>query len=141
MQTPFLRALAGWEAAAVNLPGAAAQTASALVVRKSRRNKRGKVPPQLIDILADAVAMGATSFRLQTNLPHIMASFSAGSQATEIDFEPWSGREMMGYFAAHVTDRKTHTGRFTLEYDGRQYECQVTLNRRRDPQQADVAWT
>lgn len=110
-------------------------------MRQSRRNKKDKVPPQLIGVLADAVAMGATSFRLQTNLPRIMASFSAGSQATEIDFEAWSGREMMDYLAAQVSDRESRTGRFTLEYLGRQYECQVTMDRRRDPQQADVAWT
>ncbi len=110
-------------------------------MRKSPRNKKGKVPPQLVGILADAVAIGATSFRLQTAPSQTMASFSAGSQAMEIDFEAWSGREMTDYLTAQVSDWKSRTGRFTLEYDGRPYECQVTLDRRRDPQQADVAWT
>jgi hypothetical protein len=108
---------------------------------KLRPNKKGQVPPQLIGILADAVAMGATSFRLEPNPPRIMASFAAGSQATEIDFEAWSGKEMMDYLADQVTDPKNKTGRFMLEYDGKPYACHVTLDRSSGPQQAEVTWT
>ena len=107
---------------------------------KSRGKKGGQAPPQLIGILADALARGATSFRLEPNPPYLMASFAAGSRAMEIDFEPWAGREIMDYIAGQVTDPKLNAGRFVLEYNGRRYTCRFTLDRKRDPQQADVAW-
>lgn len=113
---------------------------SSFVMKQPRSKSQRQAPPQLIGILADAVEMGATSFRLEPNLPHTMASFSAGSRAAEIDFEAWSGREMMEYLAEQVTDAENNTGRFVLENGGRQYECQVTLDRRRDPRKAQVAW-
>lgn len=59
--------------------------------------KQDAAPPQLIGVLADALAMGATSFRLEFNPAHIMASFAAGSQATEIDSEARSGQEMLDF--------------------------------------------
>jgi len=108
---------------------------------KPRPKKTSQVPPQLIGIVADAVAIGATSFRLEPNLPHTMASFSAGSQATEIDFEGWSGREMMDFLVGQVTDPKKKTGQFELECDGKRYACRVVLDRARGAQQAEVTWT
>ena len=108
---------------------------------KKHIKKKDVVPPQLIGVLADAVAIGATSFRLQPNGPHIMACFAAGSQATEIDFEAWGGQEMLDYLANQVTDPQSKAGRFVLEYDGKRYACQVTLDRRRGPQRAEVTWT
>ena len=107
---------------------------------KPHRKERNPVPPQLVGILADAVGIGATSFRIEPNPPHMMASFSKGSRAMEIDFEDWAGQEMMDFFVKQVRDRKTKAGQFGLEHDGRRYECQVTLDRMRDPQQAEVAW-
>ena len=52
-----------------------------------------------------------------------MASCAAGSQATEIDFESWSGQEMLDYLAYQVTDLQKGTGRFVLEYEGTRYAC------------------
>lgn len=49
------------------------------------KKKQSQVPPQLIGIVADAVAIGATTFRLEPNPPHTMASFAAGSQAMEME--------------------------------------------------------
>ena len=108
---------------------------------KAHPKKSTQVPPQLIGIVADAVAMGATAFRLEPNLPYTIASFSAGSQATEIDFEAWSGREMMDFLVSQVTDPKKKTGQFELEYDGKRYACRVVLDRARGPRQAEVTWT
>jgi hypothetical protein len=108
---------------------------------KQRRKSQGQVPPQLIGILADAVAIGATAFRLEPNPPHTMASFAAGSQASEIDFEAWSGREMMTFLADQVTDVKGRTGQFEVECDGKKYACRVVLDRLRSPMLADITWT
>jgi hypothetical protein len=108
---------------------------------KAPPKKVSQVPPQLIGILADAVAIGATAFRLEPNPPHTMASFAAGSQAREIDFEAWSGREMMDFLAAQVTDRKSKAGQFALECDGKRYACRVVLDWTRGAKQAEVTWT
>ncbi len=86
---------------------------------KPRRRSESHVPPQLVGILADAVAIGATAFRLEPNPPHTMASFAAGSQASEIDFEAWSGREIMKFLADRVTDVKKKAGQFEMECDGK----------------------
>lgn len=108
----------------------------------SRTKKQpSAVPPQLIGILADAVAIGATTFRLEPNPPHTMASFAEGMQAQEIDFEAWSGREMMDFLLRQVTDVKRRTGRFEVECDGKRYMCKVALDRIRNPVQAEVTWT
>ena len=64
---------------------------------KKRIQKTHPVPPQLIGVHVDAVAIGATSFRLVPNPPHIMASFSTASQAGEIDFENSAGQEMLSW--------------------------------------------
>lgn len=70
-----------------------------------------------------------------------MASFAAGSQAQEIDFETWAGREMMDFLADQVTDSKNKTGQFELECDGKRYACRVVLDRARGATQAEVTWT
>lgn len=106
----------------------------------ARRKKAKKVPPQLVGILVDAVAIGATTFRLEPNPPHTMASFAAGSRAMEIDFESWSGREMMDFLADQVRDPKTKTGEFELEHDGKRYACRVVLDRVRGAKHAEVTW-
>jgi hypothetical protein len=103
--------------------------------------KHSQAPPQLVGILADAVAIGATAFRLEPNPPHIMASFAAGCQAAEIDFEAWSGREMMRFLAHQVTDPKSKTGQFEVECDGKRYACRVVLDRTRGAKQAEITWT
>jgi hypothetical protein len=110
------------------------------VMSKARLKEASQVPPQLIGIVADAVAIGATGFRLEPNPPHTMASFSVGSQAMEIDFEAWSGREMMDFLVGQVTDPKKKTGQFELKCDGKMYACRVVLNRARDATQAEVIW-
>jgi hypothetical protein len=109
-------------------------------MRKAGPHKAGKAPPQFVGILADALAMGATTFRLEPNPPHTMASFSAGSRAAEIDFEAWSGREMMDFLADQVRDRKEKTGRFEVELDGTTYACRVVLDRLRGATRAEVSW-
>ena len=108
---------------------------------KKRIGKTGTVPPQLAGVHLDAVAIGATAFRLEPNPPRIMASFAAGNQATEIDFESWSGQEMIGYLLGKITNPKAKTGSFVLEYDGRSYQCPVTVDRKHNPQRVEVAWT
>ena len=110
-------------------------------MKNTPRKKASRVPPQLIGILADAVAIGATAFRLEPNPPHIMASFGAGSRATEIDFEAWSGQEMMRFLADQVTDAKNKTGQFEVECDGKRYACRVVLDQTRGAKQAKVTWT
>jgi hypothetical protein len=110
-------------------------------MKQARSKKAGKAPPQLVGILADAVAMGATAFRLEPNPPHTMASFAAGSQATEIDFEAWSGQEMMAFLAEQVMDRKEKTGSFEVELDGKTYTCRVVVDRLRSTSQALITWT
>ena len=110
-------------------------------MKNTPRKKDSRVPPQLIGILADAVAIGATAFRLEPNPPHIMASFAAGSQAAEIDFEAWSGREMMHFLAGQVTDLKNKSGEFEVECGGKRYVCRVVLDRTRGAKQAEVTWT
>jgi len=70
-----------------------------------------------------------------------MASFAAGSQASEIDFEAWSGREMMDFHAGQVTKAKKKTGHFELECDGKRYACRVVLDRTSGGKQAEVTWT
>jgi len=108
---------------------------------KKRIKKTGTVPPQLIGVHLDAVAIGATAFGLEPNPPCIMASFAAGNQATEIDFESRAGQEMIGYLLGKITDPKAKTGSFVLEYDGRRYQCQVTVDQKRNPQRVEVTWT
>jgi hypothetical protein len=108
---------------------------------KKRIEKTGAVPPQLIGVLADAVAIGATAFRLEPFARHFMASYSVPSQAGEIDFESWSGQEMMDYLLGRIPDPKAKTGSFALEYEGKQYQCRVMVDRTRNPQRAEVSWT
>jgi len=108
---------------------------------KKRTEKTGAVPPQLVGVHLDAVAIGATAFRLEPNPPRIMASFAAGNQATEIDFESWSGQEMITYLLGKIIDPKAKAGSFVLEYDGRRYQCQVTVDQKRNPQRVEVTWT
>ena len=110
-------------------------------MKNTPHKKDSPVPAQLIGILADAVAIGATGFRLEPNPPYIMASFAAGSRATEIDFEVWSGREMMHFLAGQVTDAKNKSGQFEVECDGKRYACRVVLDRTRGAKQAEVTWT
>ena len=107
---------------------------------KARVRSPDEVPPQLIGILADAVNLGATAFRLEPNPPHTMASFAVKSKAVEIDFEAWSGREMMLYLASRVTDSKQGKGEFQMEYAGKRYACTVVLGGRRQAQTAEVTW-
>src|ERR1035438_4638829 len=92
---------------------------------KKRIEKTDAVPSQLIGVLADALAVGATAFRLEPFARHFMASYSVPSQAGEIAFESWSGQEMMDYLLGRITDPKAKTGSFVLEYEGKQYQCQI----------------
>ena len=108
---------------------------------KPQRKRESPVPSQIIGILADAVAVGATAFRLEPHPPHIMASFAAGSKTAEIDFEAWSGREMMKFLADQVTDLKKKAGQFEMECDGKKYACRVVLDRSRGATQAEITWT
>ena len=104
----------------------------------SRTKKTTPVPPQLIGVLKDAMQISATSFRLETFPTHIMASFSVKSQAGEIDFEMDAGQEMMDYLMAQAT--ASRTGRFSLDYDGRRLDCQVTSDKRRRPSWVQLSW-
>ena len=110
-------------------------------MKKKRIQKTHPVPPQLIGVHVDAVAIGATFFRLEPNPPHIMASFSVPSRACEIDFESWGGQEMLAYLREQITDPKAKTGSFVLEYEGKRYNCRVTIDRMRNPERAEVSWT
>lgn len=112
-----------------------------LYMTKKRIEKTDSAPPQLIGVHLDAVAIGATAFRLEPNPPHIMASFTAGNQATEIDFESWSGQEMISYLLGKITNPKAKTGSFVLAYGGRSYQCRVAVDQKRNPQRMEVSWT
>lgn len=106
-----------------------------------RRPKADVVPPQLIGVFADAIRIGATAFRLELNPPHIMASISAGGRAIEIDFESWSGKEMIKFLLGTVSDRQHKTGSFVMDYEQKLYACEVTVERLRNPQWLEVRWT
>ena len=108
---------------------------------KKTNKLKDAVPSELIGVLAEAFAMGATSFRLEPNPPHMTASFSAGPRATQIDFHARNGRKMLDYLAGRVAGPRRKTGQFVLELYGKRYECKVALDRWRDPQQAEVTWT
>jgi len=96
------------------------------------------VPPQLLGVLDDAIQITATRFRLETFPTHIMASFSVRSQATEIDFEMDAGQEMIDYLMAQNSASRDDS--FSLEYEGRRLECQVTSDRKRRPSWVEVSW-
>ena len=106
-----------------------------------RRHKRDTVPAQLIGVFADAVRIGATSFRLQPNPPYIMASISAGMRAMEIDFESGSGEEMIEFLLSQICDRKHKMGGFVMDYADKLYPCEVTADRVRSPQWIELSWT
>lgn len=82
-------------------------------------------------VLDDAMQIAATSFRLETFPTHVMASCSAEFQVTEIDFEMDAGQEMIDYLMAQTTAGRA--GGFSLEYDGRRLDCQVTSDKKRRP--------
>jgi hypothetical protein len=69
-----------------------------------------------------------------------MATFETGFQAIEIDFEAWSGREMMDFLAAQVTVAKKKTGQFVMAVDGKRHACRVAVDRMRGAKQAEVRW-
>lgn len=106
---------------------------------KSRTKKSATVPPQLIGVFDDAMQIAATSFRLETFPTHIMASFSVQSQAGEIDFEMEAGQEMIDFLLAQAT--ATATGRFSLDYNGRRLDCQVSSDKRRRPSWVQISWS
>jgi hypothetical protein len=106
-----------------------------------RIKKTDMAPPQLIGVHVDAVGIGATAFRLEPDRTHFMASFSAGSQAMEIDFDLWAGQEMSDYLVGQIRDPKAKTGSFVLEYEGRRYDCHVTVDHKRSPRRIEVTWT
>jgi hypothetical protein len=105
---------------------------------KSKSKNTKFVPPQLIGVLDDAMQIAATSFRLETFPTHIMASFSAQSQAAEIDFEMDAGREMIDYLITQAAAGST--SKFSLERDGRRLDCHVTFDRKRRPNWVQVVW-
>jgi hypothetical protein len=105
------------------------------------RPKPDTVPPQLIGVFTDAIRIGATSFRLEPNPPYVMASISAGGRAIEIDFESWSGEEMIEFLLRHICDRQHKTGSFVMDYTDKLYPCEVTAERVRNPKWLEVEWT
>jgi hypothetical protein len=107
---------------------------------KRAAKKTARVPPQLIGVHVDAVQIGSTSFRLQPNPPHIMASFSTDSRAIEIDFEHWAGQEMIDYLLRQISQENGMTGSFVLEYESRRYQCTVAIDRKRSPKWLEVTW-
>jgi len=107
-------------------------------MKKLQTIKTSPVPPQLIGVLDDVMKIAATSFRLETFPTHVMASFSVKSEATEIDFEMWSGQEMIDYLMAQTSAGSA--GRLSLEYDGRRLDCQVTSDKKRRPSWVQVSW-
>ena len=111
------------------------------IMTTKRRSKPDKVPPQLIGVFADAVRIGATSFRLQPNPPYVMASISAGLRAMEIDFESCSGKKMIEFLVGQISDREHNTGSFVMDYGDKLYPCDVTVERVRNPQWLEVRWT
>jgi hypothetical protein len=91
-------------------------------------------------VLDDVLAIGAKGFRLEPNLPRIMVAFSTRSQAVEIDFEPWAGRQMIDYLVAQTSHWKGKRGKLRLVYGGEAYDCRVQVANRRRPQRVEVCW-
>ena len=78
------------------------------------------------------------------SLPHILGvSFC---QLQTLDLSPFenyttAGQEMLDYLRGQITDLKAKTGNFVLDYDGKRYQCRVTVDRLRNPERAEVNWT
>ena len=104
----------------------------------SRTKPMTTVPPQLLGVLNDAIQIAATSCKLEVLPSVIMASFSTPSEATEIDFETEAGQQMIDYLMARVRGRRT--SRVVIEHGGRQLECQVTSDKKRQPSWVQISW-
>jgi hypothetical protein len=99
-----------------------------------------RCPPQLYGIYEDAVRLGAGMFWLE-RLPHaIMASFSAGNKAEEIDFEEAAGREMIDFLTRHLEGPKRLAGQVILEYGDHIVPCRVAVLPSRTSQRLQVSW-
>ena len=98
------------------------------------------LPLPLQGVLDDVLAIGAKGFRLEPNPPRIMVSFSAQSQAVEIDFEPWAGKQMIDYLVAQTSHWKGKGGELRLTYEGKEYDCRVEVDNRRQPRRVGVSW-
>ena len=94
-------------------------------MRKKRSDSPLRCPPQLYGIYEDAAQIGAGVFWLERLSHGIMASFSAGNQAAEIDFEDEAGQEMIDFLTRHLEDSKWRPAKFLLEYKQQSIECQV----------------
>lgn len=91
-------------------------------------------------VLDDVLAIGAQGFRLEPNPPRIMVVFSTRSQAVEIDFEPWAGRQMIDYLVAQTSHWQGKSGELHLVYERKAYDCRVQVDNRRQPQRVEVSW-
>ena len=59
----------------------------------------------------------------------------------EIDFEGWSGKEMIEFLLRQMSDRRHKTGGFVMDYEHKLYPCEVTAERVRNPKWLEVGWT
>jgi hypothetical protein len=84
-----------------------------------------KVPPQLIGIIDDARRAGVDTFTLEYSRGLVMAAFSAGNHATEIDFEREAGEEMLQYLKAGAADTSTKQWAISCTYDSETYDLLV----------------
>lgn len=98
------------------------------------------LPLPLMGVLDDVLAIGAQGFRLEPNPPRIMVVFSTRSQAVEIDFEPWAGRQMIDYLVAQTSHWQGKSGELHLVYERKAYDCRVQVDNRRQPQRVEVSW-
>jgi hypothetical protein len=94
-----------------------------------------KVPPQLIGIIEDAQRAGADTFTLEYSRGLVMAAFSAGNHAAEIDFEAQAGEEMLHYLRAGAPDARAKQWAMSCAYDSETYDLRVerTGNSSRGP--------
>jgi len=100
-----------------------------------------RCPPQLYGIYEDAAQIGAGAFWLE-RLPHgIMASFSAGKRAAEIDFEDGAGQEMIDFLTRQMDGSKRRPGKCLLEYRGQTVPCRVEVVRSGMSERFQVSWT
>ena len=99
-----------------------------------------RCPPQLYGIYEDAALIGSGAFWLE-RLPHgIMASFSAGNQATEIDFEDDAGQEMIDFLTRRLHSSKGGHGECLLEYRDQAIPCRVEVLRSGMSERFQVSW-
>jgi len=100
-----------------------------------------KIPPQLIDVLDDVLAINASSFRLTRETEHIMVAFSVFDRGGEIDYTMESGEEMMVYLIERGYSHGKIPHPFFLEFEEIKLKCQLTVDNIERPDLLEISFT